>query len=442
MALVADQLSNVSLEAAVAEACETFIAKNPKSEQAYRRAQESMPGGNTRTVLHFEPFPLTFFRAEGARLHDIDGHEYIDFLGEYTAGLYGHSHPAITQAIETALHSGILRGGPSDTEEAFARTICQRFPAIEQVRFCNSGTEANLYALSAARAFTGREDIIVMQSGYHGGVFYFAGEGPLNVPFPFHRIPFNDVAAAEAKIRQLGDKLAAVIVEPMMGGAGCFMGSQEFLTCLRQETAKVGALLVFDEVMTSRLASGGLHGALGLEPDLVTLGKYLGGGLTFGAFGGRKSIMRHFDPRDPEAWPHAGTFNNNILTMTAGLTGLTEIYTEAAIEDLNARGNALRRELTRRASQLDVPVQVTGSGSMMTVHFSRQLPAGPQDLPDTPKALKTLLHLDLIDRGHYWAARSMINLSLPITDADTQALAEALEEALASRRSVIDQNVP
>ena len=312
---------NIDLDNALEEAVELFITSNPQSKRLNQEAAEVMPGGNTRTVLHFDPFPLTFVEASGATLVDADDHRLLDLMGEYSAGLFGHSDPVIQAAIEAALRKGIVLGGPNQTETRFARAICDRFPAIDRIRFCNSGTEANVYALSAARAFTGREDVIVMQGGYHGGVLYFAGPCPLNLPMPFHQVTYNNVEQAVEKIRTLGSSLAAVIVEPMMGGAGCIPGTPEFLQSLRIETEAVGALLIFDEVMTSRLAPGGLHGLFDITPDLVTLGKYVGGGLTFGAFGGRRDIMDRFDPRQADAWPHAGTFNNNVLTMAAGLTG-------------------------------------------------------------------------------------------------------------------------
>lgn len=430
--------TNVTLAAALAEAEQRYIKANPNSHTLYEKATAVMPGGNTRSVLHYDPFPLTFERAQGARVWDADKHELLDFLGEYTAGLYGHSDPIISQAIETALHDGIVLGGPNRQEAEFAKVICDRFPAIERVRFCNSGTEANLYALSATRAFTAREDIIVMQMGYHGGVFYFAGDCPLNVPFPFHKIPYNDTEQAVAKIREVDDRLAAVIVEPMLGGGGCIPASAEFLNALRQETEAVGAMLVFDEVMTSRLAPGGLHEQHAIRPDLVTLGKYVGGGMTFGAFGGRTDLMDRFDPRNPQAWPHAGTFNNNVLTIAAGLAGLTQVYTADAVEALNSKGDMLRAELRARIEQRALPVQITGLGSMTAIHFSHHPVIAPADLPTVPEALKALFHLDMIDQGCYLARRGMVNLSLPLTSEDIQTFVDAFDEVLATRATVIE----
>jgi glutamate-1-semialdehyde 2,1-aminomutase len=277
----------------------------------------------------------------------------------------------------------------------------------------------------------------VIEGGYHGGVFFFAGENPLNVPMPFLRLRYNDCDGARAALRAAADDLAAVIVEPMLGGGGCIPASREFLATLAEEARASGALLVFDEVMTSRLAPGGLHGLHRLRPDLVTLGKYVGGGMSFGAFGGRADLMAHFDPFRPGAWPHAGTFNNNVLTMSAGLAGLTRIYTPEAMARLNAQGEALRADLGARMARADIPVVLTGIGSMMAWHVARTPPACPQDLADLPAELRALLHLDLIARGFYVARRGMIVLSLPMTAADTAAFAEAFEEVMRLRRGLI-----
>src|ERR1700756_5023235 len=343
---------NIDIEAALAEAEELYRARNPKSLAQHREACAAMPGGNTRSAIYVDPFPLTIVRGEGARLWDIDGHEYVDFLSEFTAGIFGHSHPAIRKAIEAALDQGLNFGAHNATEARFAAAICSRFPSIELVRFTNSGTEANLMAVSAARAITGRPKILVFGGGYHGGVFYFRGHGsPLNAPFDYLLGRYNDLAGVETLVRPHRAELAAILVEPMQGTTGCIPAERSFLTGLRALASDTGALLIFDEVMTSRLAPGGLQEVHGVLPDLTTLGKYVGGGMSFGAFGGRADIMERFDPRRRDAFPHAGTFNNNTLTMSAGLVGLTEIYTPERARALNAFGDRLRERLNGIARQ-------------------------------------------------------------------------------------------
>ncbi len=428
--------ANADLESAYRDAEQQFRARNPNSERMHENAARVMPGGNTRSVLHYAPFPLTFAKGTGARLVDVDGHELLDFLGEYTAGIFGHDDPVIRGAIETAVSDGIVLGGPNLMEARLARAIVDRFPAIELVRFTNSGTEANLMALGAARASTGRTRIVGMQGGYHGGVLFLAAPSPINAPFEFTLLPYNEPDAARDLLRREGDSIACVIVEPMMGSSGCIPATREFLEVLREETAATGTLLILDEVMTSRLGPGGLHGEHGITPDLVTLGKYLGGGLSFGAFGGRADIMQGFDPRSPGAWPHAGTFNNNVASMSAGLAGITQLFTPERCRALNSLGDGMRDRLNAAIGARGLPMQVTGRGSMSSIHFTSDPVLRP--VADPQLDLKRgLLHLDMIASGVYIARRAMLNMSLPMTGADVDAAVTAFEEFLDSRRSVL-----
>ncbi|MBV9249697.1 MAG: aspartate aminotransferase family protein, partial [Acetobacteraceae bacterium] len=412
------ELRNADIDAALIEAKEAYVARNPKSFARYVEATAVMPGGNTRTVLFYPPFPLAMARAEGCRLWDMDGAEYIDFLGEYTAGLYGHSHPVIRASVDRALNSGINMGAHNLLEARFARAVCERF-GLERVRFTNSGTEANLLAISLARIFTKRRKIMVFNGGYHGAVFGFAGGGSLiNAPFDFVLAPYNDVPATLALINQHAAELAAVILEPMMGGGGCIPAEPDFLHALRDATRQAGSLLILDEVMTSRLSPGGLQTAFGLKPDLTTLGKYIGGGMSFGAFGDRADIMDLFDPRRPDALPHAGTFNNNVLTMSAGYAGLTEVYTPDAAIALNARGDALRDRLNALCRKADAPVQFTGIGSMLAVHTTRGPVRSPEDAAKADAKLKELFFFDMLAHGIWLARRGMMALCLSIGDAE------------------------
>ncbi|MGH7066854.1 MAG: aspartate aminotransferase family protein [Acetobacteraceae bacterium] len=429
--------ANADLASALAEAKEAYIARNPKSLARFVEATAVMPGGNTRSVLFYAPFPLGFVGGEGARLEDLDGRTYIDFLGEFTAGIYGHSHPRIRGAIEAALDGGINLGGHNLIEARFARAVTERF-GLERVRFTNSGTEANLMALATAVAASGRKKILVFRGAYHGGVFTFrSGGSPVNVPHDFALARYNDGPAASELIKQHAGALAAVIVEPMLGGGGCIPAEREFLVELRRAASDAGALLIFDEVMTSRLGARGLAAALGIRPDLTTLGKYIGGGMSFGAFGGRAELLDLFDPRRQDALPHAGTFNNNVLTMAAGLAGLTEVYTPAAAEALSARGEALRARLNALCRRAGAALTFTGIGSMMTAHFVSGPIRSPEDVASADPRLKELFFFDLLAQGIWIARRGMINLSLPIDDAECDRLAEVVEEFVATRRTLI-----
>ena len=264
---------SAELAAAVAEAEARYVAANPASNGLHVERQRSMPGGNTRTVIHVAPFPLTIAKASGATITDVDDHVYTDFLGEYTAGLYGHSHPIILGAVREALADGICFGAPNEYEAGLAAAVCGRFPSIDLVRFTNSGTEANMLAISLARVHTGREAILVFEGGYHGGVFFYAtaAGSPINAPYPTIMGQYNDAEGAARLIAENADRLAAVIVEPLQGSAGCIPAEQGFLETLRAATTEHGVVLIFDEVMTSRLSPGGLQLTHGRDagPDVA-----------------------------------------------------------------------------------------------------------------------------------------------------------------------------
>jgi glutamate-1-semialdehyde 2,1-aminomutase len=431
--------ANINVAAALAEAHEQYRALNPKSLAQYEEACAAMPGGNTRHSIFAEPFPLTMVRGEGARLWDLDGHEYVDFLSEFTAGLYGHSHPAIRRALNDALDSGWNMGAQGPAEARFARTICDRFPSIDLVRFTNSGTEANLMAVALARALTGRDKVLVFKGGYHGGVFYFRGKGSrVNAPYEFLVGDYNDIAGTRALVAPHACDLAAILIEPMLGGSGCIPATHEFLAELRALASETGAVLIFDEVMTSRLAPGGLQEVHGIIPDMTTLGKYVGGGMSFGAFGGKAELMEWFDPRRKDGFQHAGTFNNNVLTMNAGYVGLTEVYPPEQARALNAFGDALRERLNAIPRRRGIAMQFTGIGSMIGVHMTDAPIHCEADAAKGDAGLLDLFYFDLLARGIWLAKRGMMALSIALDDADADQLAAAVEEFAASRAPLFE----
>ena len=431
--------ANANVEAAIAEAQANYTARNPESGRLYNDTLDAMPGGNTRTVLYYPPYPLALARGEGCLLWDVDGHEYVDFLGEYTAGLYGHSEPRILAAVKAALDDGIVLGGHNTIEGRFAAQVTARFPSFDRVRFTNSGTEANLMAIGAARAFTGRGKVMVMEGGYHGGVLYFASAAgaKVNVTFDYVMGRFNEIEATRELIRGHASELACILLEPMLGAGGCIPADLDFLRMLREEATGAGAVLIFDEVQTSRLGPSGLQGLFDVHPDLTTLGKYIGGGMSFGAFGGTAKIMDQFDPRRPDAIPHAGTFNNNVLTMSAGLTGLRDIYTPDAAIALNKDGDALRQRLNDLAASQGAALHFSGIGSLMAVQFSTEPVRTLGDVMTQDRTLGDLFHLDLLEQGIYASRRGNLNLSLPMGEAEFDRVADAVENFTASRRSLL-----
>jgi glutamate-1-semialdehyde 2,1-aminomutase len=248
---------------------------------------------------------------------------------------------------------------------------------------------------------------------------------------------YNDAESVTSAIRSNADDLAAVIVEPMMGGGGCIPARKDFLKLLRALTSAVGALLIFDEVMTSRLHFRGLHGALEINPDLTSLGKYLGGGASFGAFGGRADLMDRFDPTSPNAFSHGGTFNNNILSMAAGFTGLTEVLTETASRKMNDRGDRLRAGMNDALQAHDVQGIVLGRGSLMNLHFVRGPVEKPAELDRADPRLLALYHVEMLLRGFHVTPRGMLALSLPFGEAELESFIAAFDDFLITHKQIL-----
>lgn len=433
-----------TLDTALREAETVYIAANPASLTRHEEARKAMPGGNTRTILHYAPFPLGWAKGEDAILTDLDNHTYIDFLGDYSAGLYGHSHPQIQNALRQVINQGTTLGGPNVYEAEFSHLLKSRFPSLQSLRFCNSGTEANILALMTALAHTGREKVMVFKGGYHGGVLSFSHDAhPINLPLDWVVAPYNDVEATLDIIRRHGTELAAILVEPMLGSGGCLPARKDFLSALRQAASELDIILIFDEVMTSRLSSGGLQAAFGITPDMTTLGKYLGGGAPFGAFGGRIDIMDHYNPEKPGYWPHAGTFNNNVISMAAGLTGLRDIYTAETAIALNTKGNRLRDGLNACAKNHGLNFRATGYGSLIGIHFCKntldQLPNLAADETKRREKLHQLMHLDFIASGIFFAPRGYIALNLALSDSDIDRFIAQTDAFLKSRRSLLTE---
>ena len=440
--------SDVSqLEAEVEAAQQRYIKSNTSSKKSYDEACQYLPGGNTRTVLYTTPFPLTFSKGESCYLTTSDGERLVDFLGEYTAGIYGHNNSVIRTAVEQALDRGWNYGGMSGLEAQLAKTVCERFPAMDLVRFVNSGTEANMMAIATAVAYTKKKTILIFNKGYHGSTI--SGRMPsnkpsINLPYNFVVGTYNDVSGTETIVSSLPpNSLAAILVEPMLGSGGCYAGTKDFLATLRKLATEHNALLIFDEVMTSRLTYHGLGAKFlpEVKPDLMALGKWVGGGMSFGAFGGRKDIMSLYDPRNGQL-EHPGTFNNNVFSMSAGIAGC-ELLSEEKIDALNARGEKLRQRLEALLESKGImtdthalpptpisdaqndnpgprsfPVMfVKGVGSLMCIHFT-----GPDR-----GLLQPLYFHHMLEHGIYLAQRGFIALSIELKEEHIDKFLESTQ---------------
>ncbi|KAF4971857.1 hypothetical protein FZEAL_9737 [Fusarium zealandicum] len=413
------------LQAELDAATARYESRNSRSKALHEEAVKTLPGGNTRTVLHASPFPVVIKSGAGYQVTSEDGHTYTDFTGEFTAALYGHSNPVILSAIRDVLdNTGMNVGGTTRQEQIFARELCQRFK-LEHVRFANSGTEANIHALAAARAFTKKRKVVTFGGGYHGAVLGFKGGKPEanNVDMDdWIMARYNDVESARNAIETEG--VAAVLVEGMQGSGGGLPGQPEFLQGIQEAASKAGVLFILDEVMTSRLSAGGIAELRGLKPDLTTFGKYLGGGLAFGAFGGRADIMAAFDPRLPGALSHSGTFNNNTLVTHAGYAGLTKVYTPEVAAEFTRAGDNLREKLNEVTK--GTRVVFTGLGTIMGVHFPKDGTRVFERSGEVEEldGLRDLFWLEMMEEGFWIVRRGFIAfvLETPASEFDSVSM--------------------
>jgi glutamate-1-semialdehyde 2,1-aminomutase len=428
-----------NLEDSVINLERSFTASNPKSRKYCEGASVSLPGGLTNDGHYYRPFPLIMSRAEGCYFWDLDGHRYTDWLGNWTVGLYGHGNPIIISAVTEALQTRGAGGAPGVNDSQLAVELVARYPSFERVLFCTSGSEACLYALSTARAISGRTKIMVFSGSYHAGLFYFNNnkEGALNVPFPTVLATYNDVHEVLELVAEHKKELAAIIVEPMLAGGGSIPADQPFLAALRKCTSEHEILLIFDEVVTGRLGPAGLQGHYEITPDLTVLGKWLAGGFAFGVFGGRAEIMEEFDPKRIGGLSHFGSAVNNGAAVAAALAGLTHLYPVHVAKRLSERGDALRTKLNKIIQQYGVLMQVTGLGSIMQVHFTQQPIRSPRDLRVENKELIRLFHLGMIERGQHVAKSGRVTLSLPMGDDEITAFIGSFQAFLSDYRHLL-----
>jgi glutamate-1-semialdehyde 2,1-aminomutase len=406
------------LDDALQTARDAYIGSHPTSAALAERARTVLPGGNTRSVLHIDPFSFRVADVEGAYLTDVDGNVYLDLLGDYSAGLLGHRSGVVSEAVRTTLDRGWSLGAMSEPEITFAEAVVDRFPSIEQVRFTNSGTEAAMMAVLTARHTTGRDRVVVFDGGYHGGLLYFGPSGaPLRAPFDYGVLAYNDIAAVEDEFATYGDRIACVLVEPMLGASGCIPADPAFLATLRDRTRQAGSVLIFDEVMTSRLAWGGAQQLTGVIPDMTVLGKYLAGGLSFGAFGGRRPVMSAFDP-DGGGLTHGGTFNNNAFTMAAGVAVHASALSAQALDALTERGERFRAALAGVFAASPLPFSVTGWGSLCAIHPVDGPVRSPADARAGDTRWRDLLFYELLAGGFYFAQRGYLALSMDVGQDD------------------------
>lgn len=416
------------IQSAITSVEQFYRDRTPASAAAFNGACMVLPGGNTRSNLHLDPYPVVLREARDGVLIDIDGNEYDDFNSDYTVAVLGHTHPRIAEVVGEQLARGMSWGGRSSAEALLAAEIIRRFPAMEQVRFVNSGTEANVLAMMTAFDATSRQRVLVVDGGYHGSVFSFVAHQPrINIPVPTVTVPYNDVAALEDAFAMHGGSLAAAFTELMLNSGGCIPAQQDWVDRLRTLCTEHGVLLVVDEVMTARLHQHGLQHRYGVEPDIVTLGKILGGGFPIGAFGASADLMSMYDMRRVGAAAHGGSFNNEVFSMHAGVVALTEILTGTVLDHMNAEGDHLRRRVNELFIRHDLPLVMTGIGSTMALHVGVEEPQRFVTHPAAP-AVRRLFHLGLLVKGIWVASRGMIATSLATSHTQLDRFVDVVDE--------------
>jgi glutamate-1-semialdehyde 2,1-aminomutase len=441
-----------SLEAVQERILATYRDRTKRSRELFAEAGDVLAGGTTRTSVFFAPYPCAVAEGRGAQLVDVDGNVRLDFLNNYTSLLHGHAYPPVVEAVERQMRRGSAYAAPTELETELGRLLQSRLPSLERVRFTSSGTEAVLFALRLARAFTGRHRIAKFEGGFHGShelaqvsvapALDQAGpaSAPRSVPssagIPAAWVedvvvmPFNDAAAVERILDRQGNGVAALIVEPVLGAGGVIAARPGFLAALREMTARRGILLVFDEIISLRVGFGGAQGLAGVRPDLTTLGKIIAGGFPMAAFGGRADVMALLDPRaGAAAVPQSGTFNGAAICCATGLaaygalTPSMQARLDALGQDLRDRANALLRRLRVRG-------QVLGASSLFAIHLTDEPIEDYRGALRADRARGALLALALMNRGIVVAPRGMGCLSSVMTAAEVDAFLGALEGAL------------
>jgi glutamate-1-semialdehyde 2,1-aminomutase len=408
---------------------ERYLASTPRSRAYFERAAESLVGGTTRTTVYLEPYPPTVVRGHGSRVWDLDGNERTDLLNNYTALILGHAHPDVVAAVQSVAERGSAFAAPTEHELTLAELIKDRLPSVERLRFTSSGTEATMFAMRIARAVTGRPMIAKMKGGYHGTHDYAAAPEGVGIPDDVKALvidlPFNDAAAAEQLLEPRKERVAAVIVEPILGSGGVIPGDPAFLQRLRELTSVWGMLLIFDEIISFRIDSHGAQGVYGITPDLTTLGKIIGGGFPVAAVGGRADVMDVLDQRRGRDFvAHGGTYNGNPVGTAAGVATM-ERLTPAVYTRLNGLGERIRVGLDDLFERTGAPASVTGIGSLFNIHHTG---GDPGYLPE--------LGLGLMTEGYWIAPRGMGCTSEPMTEETVDGFLGACERVITSLETV------
>jgi len=424
---------------------DTYRKRTPKSRATLDAARKYMPGGDTRTSIWFEPYPIWIDKAEGYRFTDVDGQEYVDFHNCYTTMILGHANPKVVAAVREQAAKGTALGALIPTVARWAELVCNWVDSVDKVRFGNSGTEAVMMALRVARSITGKDLILKTEGCYHGSydpVVYPSDAAGISKSARQDSIivPYNDKEAAEKAVLENKDRLAAVIVEGAMGAAGMIPPRDGYLEFLRKITAENGIIFILDEVISLRLAMGGIQNVYGVKPDLTTIAKIIGGGYPVGAFGGREDIMQQLSP-EVHRVTHSGTLNANPVTAAAGVATMEQLDA-AAIDHINQLGESFADGVRAVFKKQNIKGQVTGMGSLQNIHFSDRPVVDGKSAQETNKDLLHLYYLAALERGLFSAARGLYVMSTPMTRKEIDTAVGAIEDIIVGLKPTIEDLWP
>jgi glutamate-1-semialdehyde 2,1-aminomutase len=403
-----------------------YRQRTSASLRFFQEARRYLPGGDSRSTLFYPPYPAVMERGEGCWVVDLDGNRLLDFTGNHSSLVHGYGHPAVAAAVRQQMEKGSCFPGAAMGQLDLARLLCERMPAVELVRFTNSGTEATLNVIRAVREFTGRRRFAQIEGCYHGSL-----DETMDAEHPdVLVIPFDDANAAVRLIESERDRLGAVFAEPIQASAGMIPADRDYLLALQDVTRRLGILFVLDEVVSLRVAYGGGQEHYGLAPDLTIFGKIIGGGVPLGAFGGRHDIMALFDPsHGTPRIHHPGSYNANPVSLAAGFATL-ELLTRDAIASLNRLGEVLREGMQQAFDRSGIPAQVTGLGSLFGVHLTRGPVRSRRDAARTDTALRHRIFLGLYDEGVLIDPRGVGTISTAIGEAEIQQFLDRLGTVL------------
>lgn len=427
---------------------DVYREKFPESKKRHEKLINYIPGGATRSLSYFKPFPIHIDYGQGAYVYTHEGHKLLDVTNAYGAIVHGHGDPDVVKAVQEGIVRGSQFSTPTDGQYKLAKLLCDRVPGFDKVRFLNSGTESTMFAMRTARAYTGKDKILKMTGGFHGTHDCVAASTKKNVitagipkgmTEDMLEVPFNDFDALEKAVRENASELAAVIMEPFLGAGGVVLPKEGYLAHARKVTQENDVLLIFDEIFSFRVNTGGCQKLFGITPDLTTVGKVVGGGLPIGVFGGKEKLMNIFCHENTKTpLYHSGTFNGYETLMQAGYAALSK-YDEKAVAYINALGDRFQKRLLDAFRANGLRIQSNQIGSLLNLHFYNAPITRAKQVMESVEHLHTLMHLSLLNKDVFTIPRGLFILSTAMTENEIDQLAAKIDETLKELLPLIEE---